>query len=385
MARETDDGFIVDIPDGSIELAHDADGLPRTDPVKKEPAPAKAKPDAVVDLAPKKNAAADDDAEDKRIARLQRDHEAARREAEANRLRAEAAEAMAREALAARNKAEDTAGLRTEQAIRAHYTRVAAEHDSIVGAISTTRNQVETAKREYQMAREAGDAARETEAMDALSEARAALAQLETGRVAAKEQVEQAKGVYEQFAAEKQATPARKEPEVPQRQPTPDEWINATRAHVGDDGADWLRTHKEFVTDQKLNRKFLRFADDYADDHGPEALKSREFVEELNRRFGGEADDDEPVVPRRQRTRARDDDDDRPVQRTRAASAAPVARGNQFFSSRNPNATQVRLPPALAQFVKESGMDPVKYALGAVEDIKAGRLPKNFLDPDYQH
>lgn len=384
MARHTDDGFIVDIPDGSIELGHDPDGLPRTDPVKKGPSSAKPKPDAVVDLAPKKSAADDDDAEAKRIARLQREHDASRREAEANRLRAEAAEAVARDAIVARSKAEDTAGVRTEQAIRAHYTRVAAEHDSIVGAIGSTKNQVESAKREYQMAREAGDAARETEAMDALSEARAALAQLDAGRIAAKEQVEHAKGVYEQFAAERNTTPVRKEPEAPKRLPSPDEWIDATRPHVGEDGADWLRTHKEYVTDPKLNRKFLRFSDDYADDHGPDALKSREFVEELNRRFA--TDDDEPEQPRRQRSRVRsDDDEDRPAPRSRAASSAPVARGNQFFSSRNPNATQVKLPPALAQFVKESGMDPVKYALGAVEDIKAGRLPKNFLDPDYQH
>ena len=31
------------------------------------------------------------------------------------------------------------------------------------------------------------------------------------------------------------------------------------------------------------------------------------------------------------------------------------------------------------------GLDPVKYALQAVEDIKAGRLDKRFLDPDYPH
>ena len=66
-------------------------------------------------------------------------------------------------------------------------------------------------------------------------------------------------------------------------------------------------------------------------------------------------------------------------------SSAPVSRGGNHFSSRNLDARSVKLPPALAKFVKDSGLDPTQYALGAVEDIKAGKLPKNFLDPDYDH
>ena len=58
---------------------------------------------------------------------------------------------------------------------------------------------------------------------------------------------------------------------------------------------------------------------------------------------------------------------------------------NQFFSSRNPNAAQVKLPPKLAAFVKASGLNPTEFALGAVADIKAGKLPKDYLDPDYDH
>ena len=59
--------------------------------------------------------------------------------------------------------------------------------------------------------------------------------------------------------------------------------------------------------------------------------------------------------------------------------------GNQFFSSRNINAEKVKLPPKLAAFVRSAGLDPTQYALEAVAAIKAGNLPKNFLDPDYEH
>ena len=66
-------------------------------------------------------------------------------------------------------------------------------------------------------------------------------------------------------------------------------------------------------------------------------------------------------------------------------AAAPVSRGTNLFSSTNLSAKAGKLPPKLAQQVRDMGLDPVKYFHQAVEDIHAGKLPKNFLDSDYPH
>ena len=125
----------------------------------------------------------------------------------------------------------------------------------------------------------------------------------------------------------------------------------------------------------------MRFADDYVEDHGKDALRSQAFLDALNDWF----------VPKRERE---NDDVEMPAARDRAPepapqrrtqAAAPVSRGSNMFSSRNLDASQVRLPPRLAAFVKSAGLNPTEYAKSAVADIKAGRLPKDFLDPDYNH
>lgn len=74
-----------------------------------------------------------------------------------------------------------------------------------------------------------------------------------------------------------------------------------------------------------------------------------------------------------------------PAQRARVAAAAPVSRSGDVFSSRNPNAAKVKLPPKVAEFVRVSGLDPTKYAAEVVAQIKSGKLPKDWLDPDFPH
>ena len=130
----------------------------------------------------------------------------------------------------------------------------------------------------------------------------------------------------------------------------------------------------------------MRFADEYAEDHGQGALKSADFVAALNAKFFPDETGNEEVETRRERAAPEPvEETPKPQRSTRSTTAAPVSRGNQFFSSKNPNASQVKLPPRLAAFVKSAGLNPTEYALSAVADIKAGRLPKDYLDPDYDH
>lgn len=372
-----DDDVIVAIPDESVKI----DGADKPDAAATKEPPAR-----VSSLARARGKDADADRTrdvDERIATLEREREDARREAEAARAAAAAAAEAARAAVAGRTHAEETAVLREQQAMRAHVLRLQADKSQIEGAISATQSEAAMAQRELIQAIESGDAKRQAEAQHAIAKAEAALSRLEDGKFAADAELTKANRLFDDHEKARPARPA--DETVPEKKPdpasqpepmTPDRWIETTAKNVlGDQGADWLRQNKQFATDPKMNRKFLRFADEYAEDHGQGALKSQDFLDALNDKFFPARDEDEPepVV-------------ERPRSQAKATTAAPVSRGsNAFFSSRNLNASQVKLPPRLAAFVRDSGLNATDYALQCVADIKAGKLPKNYLDPDYDH
>ena len=355
------DALVIDLPDDAVSVGADAGGQgaarKATIGGRRERAPAS--PDA------------------DRIASLERERDEAARVAAAHAARANDAEAVA-------HAASTTAATRTEQAMRAHWAKINADKDRLVEAIAATQDREQAARREFISAREAGDTAREADAMAALSDAKAAIIQLDAGRVAAERQINETKQLFEDHYRDQRARSEQAARQVPTqdatapRQLSPDEWIETVaKTALGEAGAKWLRENRQYATDPKLNRKLLRLADDFADDHGREALRSQAFLDALDDKFLPDRDDggDDAVTPPEPAARS-------PVR----ASSAPVSRnGNQFFSSRNLNASQVRLPPKLASFLKETGLDPVKYAAQAVADIKAGKLPKNYLDPDYDH
>lgn len=389
-----DDDVIVTIPDGTVTIGKDAGGADKAPATDQQPAKA-ADHDPGWRASPLAKGKADkaDRGNAERIAALERERDEAARVAAEAHARASESEARAAAAAEARERAEDLAGKRTDQALRAHWSKLNADHAQISGAIAMASSEAEAAQRDYVAATEAGDAVKAGAAQRAIAKAEAAMLLLERGKVDAEDQIETARRAYEEHYAAK-PEPARSapvaqksaDPSVPR---TADEWIDRTaKAALGNDGAEWLRANKEFVTDAKLNRKLLRFADEYADDHGQAALKSSDFIRALNDKFFPEKPEDVEIVPERGRDRDRVDDEvSEHVSRSKPrASSAPVSRsGNQFFSSRNLNASQVKLPPRLAQFVKSAGLNPTEYALSAVEDIKAGRLPKDYLDPDYDH
>lgn len=284
-----------------------------------------------------------------RIAALERERDEAAARA------ADATARLTREA-AARAEAEKTAGDRTEQAMRAHWAKLHSDHAQITGAISQTQSDADAAQREYVAAMEAGETSRAAEAQRRMSKAEAALVQLETGRIASEDEIARTKRLYESYdprpAPKKEAEPPA-QPE-PQRAPTPDEWIDSTRNVLGDDGVKWLRDNKQFATDPKMNRKLLRFADDYADDHGQGALKSKEFMEALNAKFFPKADDmadddgaevdtaDEAEPPQQRKAQP-----SAPVSRTSPARSAQMASGGKVRLSGDEQATAVQMYPDL--------------------------------------
>lgn len=378
MPPETDDDVIITIPDDTVAI----DGV---------------KPDATVDKKddpPKRERGAGGQfvgkakVEPDRIAALERDVAEKQRLADEAQARAERFAEQARLAHEARAKSDETALVRERQAMGAHWEKLHSDKSQIETGIAAAQERERSAVDRYTAAREAGDVRAEAEALKMLSESQSTIAQLEQGKIAIDGRISDTQRLFEEHtrARQKADEDAQRERQERERQPpkqetppSPDEWIDKqAKAVLGTAGADWLKGHKEFVTDPKMNRKFLRFADDYADDHGKDALKSREFLEALNGKFFPDNDDGEAEQEEREPEPVREE-------RPKAKAAAPVQRRDQFFSSRNMNASQVKLPPKLAAFVKNAGLDPTKYALQAVADIKAGNLPKNYLDPDYDH
>lgn len=376
---DTDEDLIVQIPDDTVEIkGGDGDKQPSAEAPKKEPA--KREPGWRASAIAKDP----DKAEADRIAALEREREEnTRLIAEAN-ARAQAMEEAARQAAAAKADAESRATLREQQAMRAHWARLESDKNQLEQAIAATQIEAQAAERDLIQATEMGDAAKAAAAQRAIAKAEAALGQLESGRHAAEQQLASTRAVFEEHLRRQQAEPEttptretqrREQPTQPQPQ-TPDAWIDTTaRSAIGDQGAEFLKANKSLVTDRRLNAQFLRFADYYAEKHGQSALKSSDFIDAVADEFGISRPDggDEP------------EERPEPRQQRRTASAAPVSRGNQVFSSRNLNATAVRLPPKLAAQVKAMGMDTTLYALETVKLIKEGKLPKNYLDPDYDH
>lgn len=377
MLPELDDDVIVAIPDDTVAI----DGVKPDATVEKKDDPPKRERSAGGQFVGKAKVEPD------RIAALERDVAEKQRLADEAQARAEQFAEQARLAHEARIKADETALVRERQAMGAHWEKLHSDKSQIETGIAAAQERERSAVERYTAAREAGDIKAEAEALKMLSESQSTIAQLEQGKIAIDGRISETQRLFEEHArarqkAEEDTQRERQERErQPPRQeapPSPDEWIDKqAKAVLGTAGADWLKAHKEFAADPKMNRKFLRFADDYADDHGRDALKSREFLAALNEKFFPDQDEEvdqeerepEPVREERPRTKA----------------AAPVQRRDQFFSSRNMNASQVRLPPKLAAFVKGAGLDPTQFALEAVQEIKAGKLPKNYLDPDYDH
>lgn len=394
---DTSDDIVVAIPDdeivdvkGSGAAQADATGAPVNKREVKEPR---------ARVSPLAKDRGEDVAERRRVEAIERERDEARRLAEEAQARADALAARAQQESEARLAAEDTARLREDQAMRAHWANLEAKKSQLDVAVSAQKARSASAERAIIEATEKGDASALAKAQRELAQAESAISQLEAGLAEADRRIEETRRAFSEHDQQREALLAQRrqqeqerlarEAEERQRRqakpeaPDPDSWINNTaRQALGDDGADWLRTNKEFVTDEKKNRAFLRFADQYADDYGKDALRSPEFLEALNERFFPDGQDDERPARRSSR---RETEAEPEVERPRARPSAPVSRGNQFFSSRNLNASQVKLPPKLAQFVRLAGLNPTEYALGVVADIKAGKLPKNYLDPDYDH
>lgn len=355
-----DEEMIVEIPSDLIALGHDADGLPKT-VLAEDPAPV----EKVEEAKPEPKFSDED-------------YTRAQRQAEEARVAADAARKEAEEARAARNRAEDESATKDLAVLRSHYTAIAAEQGTIESSLANWDSAAELAKREMLIAREAGDASAEIEASRKMQRAESNISKLQDAQYRVKIELERAERALTAPPPEK---PKREEAAPTPKQATADDWVKEVRGRAGEKIGDWFDKNREFITNPDLHKAAMAYIS-YQSARG-KPINSDTFIKSLNKEFLEEEtamaeEEAKPEVAKAEPRVA-------PKPAARAPSAAPVSRNGSYFSSSNLNAAQVKLPPKLAAFVRASGLDPVKYALGAVEDIKAGKLPKNFLDPDYDH
>lgn len=336
MNKDVEDLVVdVEIPADAIQLGHDKDGLPKTDPaekaVKVEPKKAKeAKPDPNVEALKQRDA----------------DLAEARRKAFEAQVERDKLARQAQQERDARMRAEEHLDTRTGQAIRAHYERIYAHQQQLAGAEASAKTEAGTAEREYQAAMEAQDYARAAQAQRSMAKAEAVLMQLEAAKGPVEQQLDEAQramqAMQRAMASQQDADRQRQEKKPdPQKPSTPEEWI----AQFPRATQDWLTEHKDYVTDAKLHRKLLRFADDWVDDHGEHTLHSAEFVNGLNERFF-------PKAKEESAEEVEDEGDEvevetAPAPKAKSAPAAPVSRSAQPLSSNKASGNgRVRLTPA---------------------------------------
>ena len=350
-----DGDLIIEIPSGDIQLGHDKDGLPRTDPVQK--------PAVGAGVGGKQEAAPK--------TYSQADYEAAQAEALANRKRADELVGAAQQERQGRLKAEETAHEATGQAFTAHVRALNADKITTDAAITSTEALIASTTREMQAAQEAQDFARVGQLTASLGKLGADLSRAQAEKVQVEDQLARANAALQRAMESPKAEPAETRQPQQQRQDgpqTPEDWIAGCPPVTH----DFLRKNKHLVINDKLRRKLSRFGDNYMDDHGQHAVNTGAFLEALEKEFAP------PAVEERQRGGAVVDPG------SQAVAAAPTNGGQgPVFSSHNPDARTIRLPRDVADFCKSAGLDPTQYALQVHADIKAGKLPKDWLDDGY--
>jgi hypothetical protein len=195
-------------------------------------------------------------------------------------------------------------------------------------AIDTIQNQNHILKSNFKAAMENGDYDSVVEIQEAMSDNAAKLMQLEQGKQAL------------------ETTPRAPAPVY-----VPSDPVEALASALTPRSADWVRSHPEYATDHRLNKKML-LAHEWAvaDGISPD---TDEYFASVENRLGI---DGGRQTPKRQA----------------APPAAPVSRSGSGTGSSNPN--HVTLSGAEREMAELMGMTPKEYAQNKLALKRAGRL-----------
>jgi hypothetical protein len=370
MPPDLADDLVIEIPPNSITVEIDADGTPKTVPVEPETPSEPETPDPTLAELEQARRERDD---------LVRRAEQAERTAQERERALAAAQAATETERSARSKAEATAHDRTVQGAVAHYYRINSELENAKSALGQTQTIIAQAEANLAAAHADGDHTRIARINSDVARANAEMVALQQAQTQWGYELDRAKRAYEDVAVKPTKTEEPKpEPktEVATSATEPDKWIaQFPKKTTG----DWLRSHREYVTDTDKHKKLMDFANEWYNEGN--SLHTKDFIKALDQEFGFSTREETTTVT----TETPKKEVETPERtRPKATPAAPVSRGSgDVFSSSNLNAAKVKLPADVVAFCKQAGLDPTSYALSVVEEIKRGEKPKEWLDPSY--
>ncbi len=224
---------------------------------------------------------------------------------------------------------------RNEQfALKAHYDKVSADREQLDTALRSTDMILAAQEQELAAALEVGGAEgaqRAAKAQRAIARAEAEKVALESGKAGAEYEVAKAKHLLE--AAYKVPEPGQPNPEPEKKDETkkltPDDYIVNVRQQAGNKVADWFDEHRDFITDPKLNGKFLAFAQYFASVE-EKPLNSKDFIAALDAKFFPEAEEED-----HNEEEDTDVEVEEPKPKAKPMAAAPVSRNSS--PARNSN------------------------------------------------
>lgn len=258
-------------------------------------------------------------------------------------------------------EAERVARENAELANRANGQAMRSHYDMVQGHISAATNALSSIKEQMRIARASGDFDSETDLQSKFVKAQARLLQYEDEKADLEARAQQAR---------ERPEPARAEP-----QQRPSDPFEAYVQTVSPASQNWLRQHRECVTDPEQNAKVI-WGHQQALKRGLKA-DTPEYFSYLEDHMGystkrKSVEADEPET---------DDGDEveiieaKPEPR-RSVPAAPVTRGSSTPGM--PNGSKVRLTRAQVEMAEAMGMTPTEYAKSLVQLTKAGRYPNVY-------
>lgn len=247
--------------------------------------------------------------------------------------------------LEAEKRAREEAERRAHEArVNAHKAQTEtkdANYNLIVNAIETIKGRGDALKRAYAEAMNVGDYDKAAEVQEALVVNAGQLQELNRGKKAIKEQLEEAE----------------KTPQIAPAPPSTPDLVEQMASRTSPRSAQWLRDNKENIRDERAIRKMFRAHEDAVDEGiAPDSDDYFEFIES---RLGFNKGKEEPMSAA-----------SAPTQRRSASPppAAPVSRGN----STRPNV--VRLSREQADMAKMMGMSESDYAKNMLALQKEGKI-----------
>ena len=331
-----------------VRKSEDAKNIPVDQPIQIELAP-----EGTVELKPEEEAArvaAEAAAATKKNDQPEEDQEkiGLKKQLEEMKATADEQRRLASEAAAREVEARKQAAEREKEYKNVVLARDQAEYDAVLNAISASNADVERAEQVLQQAGESQDWAAIAKAQAVIGRASARLVQLEDGKAVLEARAEKAK---------KEAA----NPTQPQAQ-TGDPVENHINSIQGLLPAqrDWLKNHRELMTDPRKNTR-LQNAHLDAEDAGIRA-GSEDYFKFLEERLGY------------RKAESNEDDDGEDNTARAAAVSAPPSRDVPSAGSGRPSPTRVTLTAEERAHAAASGISEIDYARNK---LKLLELKKN--------